>query len=265
MSRLADALRRAGEPDPSVSVFQAADHPRGEGLWDLDRSEVAHSDVLPMFMPAAPVSARRRDGALERYLGGLVERVFFATSGRPTRAVAFVSTGAEADAGALTATAAELLAERVSGTVCVIDANLQRPYLHQHFGVPNVNGLSQGLQSDRPLTECAQRVGPNLWVVPTGGSDASVLSTAAARTRLKQFTSQFDYVLVNVEPVVDHSSAAVLLRIIGEVIIVVAADATRREIARRAAQSLSETGITVIGAVLTNQHSPLPDALSRLL
>jgi Mrp family chromosome partitioning ATPase len=265
MSRLADALRRAGDADPSVSVFQPTDHSRGDGLWDLERGEVDIPDALPMMI-SAPASPRRRDGARERYLGGLVERVFLPVSGTPTRSVAFVSSGAEADAGALTATAAELLADRVSGTVCVIDANLRRPSLHEHFGVSNVVGLSQGLECDRPLTECVQRVGPNLWVLPTGSTaDASALATAAARSRLKQLASQFDYVLVNAEPVLDHSNAAALLRIVSGVIIVVAADATRRELARRAAQTLTETGVTVIGAVLTNQHSPIPDALSRLL
>jgi polysaccharide biosynthesis transport protein len=72
-------------------------------------------------------------------------------------------------------------------------------------------------------------------------------------------------VLVNVEPLAPGNSAAGLLRLVGGVIVVVAADATRREAARRAIDSLTESGVTVIGAVLTNRRYPIPDALYRLL
>jgi Mrp family chromosome partitioning ATPase len=266
MSRLSDALRRAEGRDPHAELLRQADRATSDTLWGIDRPDTAVLEV-----PAPPVafersSLRKRDEVFEQYLGTLVDRVFLPISGEPTRFVAFASTGPEVKSSALTATAAVMLAERTTRTVCVVDANFRSPSVHEHFGVPNAAGLAEGLSSDGPLLDRARRVQRNLWVLPAGEvSGRPAFDTAAARQRITQFVAQFDYVLVDVEPVAAGLASAGLLRLVGGVIVVVAADATRREIARRATQALAESGVTVMGAVLMNRQLPVPTALDRLL
>jgi len=266
VSRLGDALSRAEGRDPAAKLLRDAEPAPPQTLWGIDRPE------SPVLDPASPVvafersSPRPRNDVFERYLTTLVDRVFLPTSGQPTRVVAFASIGPEVTSGALTATAAVMLAERTTGTICVVDANFRAPSLHHHFGMPNERGLAEGLASEAPLLESARRVQRNLWVVPSGlPSGRQVFDSAVARQRLAQFVAQFDYVLIDVEPVTAGSNVAGVFRLVGGVIVVVAADSTRREIARRATQTLAESGVTVIGAVLMNQQVSIPDALYRPL
>jgi Mrp family chromosome partitioning ATPase len=246
-------LRRADHRDPDAELLRAADHATGDTLWGIDRPETVRLETAPV-VPFERVHQLKRDERLEPYLSVLVDRVFLPTSGEPTRFVALAATGAEVRSGSLTATVGMMLAERTTRTVCVIDANVRTPSLHEHFAVPNAGGLVEGLLADTPLLERAKRVQTNLWVLPAGiASGRPAFDSATARQRITQFVSQFDYVLVDVEPIGPGGYGSGLLRLVGGVIIVVAADATRREIARRATQALAESGVTVIGAVLTGR------------
>jgi Mrp family chromosome partitioning ATPase len=304
MSRLADALRRAASHDPAADLFRQTDQARDEALWGMDRLDAAALDGFPAFQsvddvtavnavtapPALPTRApvpetgrsddtaavapadfaagRRndtRDDVAERHLAALVDRVFLSTSGVPIHTVVFASTGEEVDSALLTATAAQLLAEQTARTVCVVDANFRTPSLHQRFGVPNVAGLAEALASDTPLAESARRLQRNLWIVPAGvATDRPSFAGGVARRRIAELMAQFDYVLVDIEPVTTGSVAGLLPPVDG-VIVVLAADSTRREAARRATQAVGESGVPIIGAVLTNRRYPIPDALYRLL
>jgi Mrp family chromosome partitioning ATPase len=299
MSRVAGAYSRAGGQDPTVELFNDTDA-RGDALSEFDRAvaAVAHDHVTQfesvddgqaallnatpsLARPAPPLHGRpaaesvfsampprvrARNDTVQRNLSGLVERVFLPVSGEPTRSLAFVSIGKDADSGPLAAAAAEMLAERTSRTVCVVDAHFRAPSLHRRFELANAGGFAEALASDTPLDEAARRLQRNLWVIPAGVASAPPLfSTAAARQRISQLVAQFDHVIFDVDPVPPGGDIAALLRLLGGVIVVIAADSTRRETARRAKQTLTESGITVIGAVLTNRRFPIPDALFRLL
>jgi Mrp family chromosome partitioning ATPase len=298
MSRVAGAYSRAGGQDPTVDLFNDTDA-RGDALSEFDRAiAVAPEHVTPfeaveqgqatllnaapsLARPAAPLhgrpiaesvigaappAVRARNDRVQRNLSGLVERVFLPVSGEPTRSLAFVSIGTDADSGPLAAAAAEMLAERTSRTVCVVDAHFRTPSLHLRFELSNTGGFAEALAADTPLVEAARRLQRNLWVIPAGVASAPVVfSTAAARQRISQLVTTFDHVIFDVDPVTPGSDIAALLRLLGGVIVVIAADSTRRETARRAKQTLTESGVTVIGAVLTNRRFPIPDALFRLL
>jgi Mrp family chromosome partitioning ATPase len=276
MSRLADALRRAEARDPAADLLRDAEYVTNQGLWGITRSDgalvaeppsaltaVAEPEPVPVFTGAI---ARKRDELFEKHLGTLVDRVFLPTSGDAARFVAFASTGREVHSGRVAVTAAAMLAERTTRTVCLLDANFRAPWCHQYFGLANAAGLAEGLGSGAPLADRAQRLQGNLWAIPAGGmSGRPSLDSATARQRITELVKQFDYVLVDIEPMEAGSQGAGLLRLVDGVIVVVAADSTRRENARRATQALAESGVTVIGAVLTNRQVAIPDALLRLL
>jgi hypothetical protein len=80
-----------------------------------------------------------------------------------------------------------------------------------------------------------------------------------------QFVAGFDYVLTDIAPVTWAGGAAGLSLLVGNVMLVVADDSTRRMSARRLTQILHGCGPVVIGAVLTNLRYPIPKALYRRL
>jgi Mrp family chromosome partitioning ATPase len=114
--------------------------------------------------------------------------------------------------------------------------------------------------------DVAQEIRPNLWLMPTGkpGRRPSFASETV-RLRMAQFIAGFDYVLIDMEALSGPGDAAGLAPLVDGVILVLAADATRRESARRATQQLQGNGASVLGAVLTNRRMPIPDAIYRRL
>src|SRR5262249_1483220 len=53
---------------------------------------------------------------------------------------------------------ARSLAARVSGSVCVVDANLRWPALHDMLWLDNTRGLLQAIQEASPIRSYAQRI-----------------------------------------------------------------------------------------------------------
>ena len=63
----------------------------------------------------------------------------------------------------------EVLANQNIGTVCVVDANLQEPSVHEYFGIENGAGLTAALQKDGPVESFARRLSnPSLAVMTAG-------------------------------------------------------------------------------------------------
>jgi protein-tyrosine kinase len=226
--------------------------------------------------PKAPLDARAPDAVVydvhccdqgtRPHLSALVERVFLPVSGEPRRCVAFSAVGTGARSGGIVATVADLLAQQTSGSVCLVDANFSAPSLHTCFGVPNAIGLADLAGTDDPLVAAARPLRRNLWLVSAGLSSARPSFTSDhARVRIEQLIADFDYLLVDVEPITATGHAPGLAPLVGGVILVVAAESTRRDAARRASRMLHGSGAAVIGAVLTNRRFPIPDALYRWL
>lgn len=291
MSRVADALSRASGGSSAPDAFNDEDHPWGSDLAAAPYVDVvvepplaargfeSRRHVPPPPPPPVPATERRTrapepalqrpstdvvDPVLRQHLSALVERVFAPVSGNPARSVAF--SGLDTRSGTITAVTADMLAKQTGASVCVVDANFMAPSLHEHFGVENGIGLVDAVDGNISLVDAAREVGPNLWLLPSGmARRRPSFASDTVRVKVAQFIARFDYVLADIEPVSGISDATGLAPLVNGVILVIAADATRRESAKRAAQVLQGIGAPVLGAVLTNRRFPIPDALYRRL
>jgi Mrp family chromosome partitioning ATPase len=72
----------------------------------------------------------------------LVQSVFLASGPNPPRVVMFSGIDSGNGCSHVCSQAAEVLACNVSGSVCLVDANLRTPSLPEVFGVTNHNGLT---------------------------------------------------------------------------------------------------------------------------
>ncbi len=286
MSRVADAVSRAAGESSAPDTFNDEDHPWGSDLAAASFVDVAepppaargfesrlHAAAPPLpaterrtraVEPPPPRTASDVDPGLRQHLSALVERVFAPVSGNPARSVAF--SGLDARSSVITAVTAEMLARQTGASVCVVDANFTSPSLHEYFGVENEAGLIDAVDGNISLVDAAREVGPNLWLLPSGRARRRPsFASDSVRVKIAHFIARFDYVLADIEPVSGISDATGLAPLVNGVILVIAADATRRESAKRAAQVLQGIGAPVLGAVLTNRRFPIPDALYRRL
>jgi hypothetical protein len=246
----------AAEPTVSPSLNPLREFPRPAGVGG------------PNIAPELPtIGGRKTSGVAaegREQVTALVKRVFLPVSHEPLRCVAFA--GVEARSGPVAVMAAEILASQVDSAVCIVDGNLWAPWLHEYFGVGVTPSLSDALMSGSPLAAAAREVRQNLWFVSSGFPSTSPSFTShGARLQLAQFIAEFSYVIVELGALGSTGDASGLAPLVGNVILVLAAESTRRESARRTAQVLQAAGTSVVGAVLTNRRYPIPEAIYRRL
>jgi len=199
----------------------------------------------------------------------LVQRVFLLQGGHAPHVVVFAGTESGNGCSWICARTAEALACQVSGLVCLVDANLRAPGLHQQFDVPNHQGLSDALLKSEPMNSFVTQLSlPNLSLVSGGavGESAQALLTSnRMRGRLRELRSMFDYVLVDTSAMNASNDAIVLGAVSDGAILVLKANSSRKETARNAVREFQTASVKVFGAVLNERTFPIPDAIYNKL
>src|SRR5438034_4206900 len=134
----------------------------------------------------------------------LVHRVFSpAGAERAPQVVLFSGVEDGHAASTISARCCEVLAEQGDGLVCAVDANLESPFLHRYFGVPNEKGMMEALCDSSPVNAFVLKTkDSNLCVMPTGAANTEFeLSAREIAERLKERMNElrvfFKYVLIH--------------------------------------------------------------------
>lgn len=231
--------------------------------------------------PAPTVSvteklAHLRSGATPylQHLMKLVHRIFLTPDrlGGPIRSVVFSAVDTRADSALLPAAAAELLASRVTGRICLVDADFYAPSLHSCYGVNNDIGLIDALSNSGPVRSYARRLvqgaETSLWLLPSGTSGNRrelLLTSEAVKARISDLLAAFDYVIIAAPSISQHPAVAALGAQVDGIVMIAEAEVTRRRAIRSCADALRAAGGRVLGTVLNNRTFPIPEAIYRLL
>jgi len=231
-------------------------------------------EVFPVVAPAA-VSGNGKKPALDldaitrEERMKLIQRLFLLPGAEAPRVVVFC--GVETGNGStwVCARAGETLAAEVKAAVCLVDANLRTPFLHQHFATNNLLGLADAVHQAGPVRNFAHSVnGGNLWLMTCGAKSAdphSLLASDALRERLAELRAQFDYVLLDGPPVNLYADTTLLGKLADGAVLVVEANSTHREVARKAKETLDAAKVRLLGVVLNKRTFPIPESLYRRL
>jgi len=199
----------------------------------------------------------------------LVQRLFLTPEQTPPKAVVFAAIDSGNGCTRLCAIMAQLLAENVSGSVCLVEGNFRTPSLPDLFGVDNHHGLADSLRQKGSIRSFARQAGrANVWLLSSGSlgkDDVNLLNCDRMKERIAELRSAFDYVLIDAPPLNSYADAMVFGRLADGVVLVLEANATRRETALRVAERLQATKIPVLGAVLNKRTFPIPSALYKRL
>jgi capsular exopolysaccharide synthesis family protein len=197
----------------------------------------------------------------------LSQRVFL--SGEPAREVVVSSVEPGSGSTWICSRLGEMLASQVSASVCLVDANLRAPSLHQEFGVAAGPGLAEALQAADPARKLVVGVNrSNLWLLRAGTELASAQNLIAPermRWRLAELRKEFDYVIVDSAPLTAGEDCAMLGRSADGVLLVLKANSSKRDAARKAIQDLAIANVRVLGAVLNQRTFPIPEKIYRKL
>jgi Mrp family chromosome partitioning ATPase len=140
------------------------------------------------------------------------------------------------------------------------------------FGTSNHHGLSDALSQDGPVRDFAKPVmGENLWLLSSGSlaadqvESASLLNSETMKVRISELRNEFDYVLIDSAPLSAHVDGVMLGQLADGLVLVLEANATRREAAVRVADTLRASNVRIVGAVLNKRTFPIPESVYGLL
>ena len=145
----------------------------------------------------------------------LVRRLFLGDTALAPRVVVFCGVEPRDADNWTCAQAADLLANSVQdSSVCLVDANLARPCLHNYFDVKNCGGLTGALLKPARLRTSRNLVsrGP-LRLMSAGvnlADSASKLAQSRLRARIVELREKFDFILIDAPPVTSDSTTALL-------------------------------------------------------
>jgi hypothetical protein len=196
----------------------------------------------------------------------LVHRVFLQQ--REFRLVCFADLSNGTESGRICAATAHALADCVTGAVCLVDATIDPFPTPPFFDIDRKDIGDLASDTFRARTSAQQQRTPsNLWLLPCKSLTSSqfLLRHDRLRSWVLELQKEFDYVLFNAPAVHSDGRAAMLAQLTDGLILVVEESSTRREVARKAKETLEEANVRLLGAVLSNRTFPIPEYLYRKL
>ncbi|WP_170254050.1 CpsD/CapB family tyrosine-protein kinase [Acetobacterium paludosum] len=141
--------------------------------------------------------------------------------------------------------------------VLLIDADLRLPHVNMIFGInKRQTGLSNMLVDDLPLDAVATKVKDleKLEILTAGNKQVSpteLLNSEAFESMILACKQEYDIILIDTPPVLIFADASIISKMADGVILVVAAQETKKEMAVEAKKALDKVGAVIIGVVLT--------------
>ncbi|MEO8654196.1 MAG: CpsD/CapB family tyrosine-protein kinase [Ramlibacter sp.] len=161
---------------------------------------------------------------------------------------------------------AVMLHERGGQPVVLVEGNLRTPVLASRSGVAVTRGFAEFARGDEFMsTIVADGVQRGVSLMAACGENMPLPLLRNAAARLPGLRQKFRHVLVDLPPVLDFPDATLLAAAMDGVVLVIEAEATPWELARRATKRLEAGGVKLLGVVLNKKPQVLPGWLYRFL
>lgn len=145
--------------------------------------------------------------------------------------------------------------------VLLIDCDLRRGEMHNVFGFKRVPGLTNCLAEKLHYNEVLNQVCAfeNLHVITSGlfsPHPADVLSSIAFEQLINEVKEVYDYILIDSAPMLIVADAAAACKVVDGVVLVAAANETKKEDLKKAQNALAKLDARILGVLLTKADVP---------
>lgn len=144
-------------------------------------------------------------------------------------------------------------------SVLLLDCDMRNPTVHKNFGLSNKLGLSSCISMDTPLSAAVQATKvDNLYAVTSGvipPNPSELLGSERMRELLQEAREIYDYVLIDLPPVLPVADALVLGAMVDGVVLVIDSGEVKVDLARDVKKQLQHAGANILGVVLNKVRS----------
>jgi capsular exopolysaccharide synthesis family protein len=164
--------------------------------------------------------------------------------------------------------AATISQHHQNDNVLLVDANLGHPSIHKVFNIKLSPGLTDVLANGKNGGAIQSLPGQNIHILSAGtanGNFSETFDSDKFANFLSTVKKHYRFVVVDVPPLSEASSAARLAGLCDGTVLVVAAERLRREAMQRTKMQLVESNANVLGVILNKRRFHIPGWLySRL-
>jgi hypothetical protein len=190
---------------------------------------------------------------------GLVQQVFSVNASRPVRQVIFSAVEPKTDVHAICMRVGESLAMQTLASVAVVAEGPQ--VVSDHRFVMNGWSESRGTR----LRQRAVRLRSNLWQLNAVDRGEELSDGLALSRYLGEVRSEFEYSVIQAPPASLSTEAIAMSQFADGIILVLAAQQTRRAIAFKIKQMIHDAHGSLLGTILSDREFPMPEGIYRRL
>jgi capsular exopolysaccharide synthesis family protein len=138
--------------------------------------------------------------------------------------------------------------------VALVDADLRRPRIHQHFGISDKVGLMSVMKGESSLKEALQPTFlPNLYVLPCGHrpkNPGEVVTSENFAKVIELLRGGFDMVVLDTPPVIPVADPVSIATLVDGVYLVFRIRRGVKITASRAKESLAQVNARLLGVIV---------------
>lgn len=180
--------------------------------------------------------------------------LLFSSAGKPPQTI-LVTSSQPSEGKTTTAINTAITLAQSGADVVIVDCDLRRPRLHQHFGLENISGLTNYLSGEKNPDNLLKPFPglPKLKVITSGPippNPAELLSSNEMKNLLQFLKGNFKHIVIDSPPAISFTDAAILSTLVDGVILVALAGKSSIHLMRRFKQRLGIIGARIYGVVL---------------
>jgi capsular exopolysaccharide synthesis family protein len=197
----------------------------------------------------------------------LKSQILMADGKRPVKTLMVVSCGEGEGASSVAANLSQILGRGTRDRILLVDANFRTSSVHKLFNARKDSGLTDLIMGRANIEWVIKQTGTrNIYMVTSGDYGTNPLAIFDS-TRMDMFihfcTEKFRYTVFDSAPCNLFPDASILSPKMDAIILVIEAEKTRWEVARKAKEELEKAGATILGAVLNKRKYYIPRGIYR--
>ena len=137
--------------------------------------------------------------------------------------------------------------------IVIVDGDLRKPSIHKQFRISGSVGLTEVLIGEQSLSSVKYKINPYLDAITSGHippNPAELLASEEMEKLIKNLKEEYDYVIIDTNPIGLVADAQILSSKVDGVILVARYEKTKKESLLNCKKMIDQVGGNTIGVVL---------------